>query len=125
MSCIRENVTVEDYFSANTKFDTNERGHSANEKPCFRSVAEILKQKQVPFALNFSSLKTPGMSGLLDFSFGASVSGVYQLSLFERMCLIATRNNEEQIRVEALLIMNLILVRHNAYLERVKLVHLC
>ncbi|KAL8521340.1 hypothetical protein ACS0TY_011753 [Phlomoides rotata] len=118
----RENVTVEDIFSANTKFDTNGRGQTANEKSCYQSVAEILKQGQGPCVLNFSNLKNPGMSGLLDFSFGSSVSGVYLVSLFERMCLIATRNNEEQIRVEALSIMNLILVRHNAYLDRIKFI---
>ncbi|EYU23287.1 hypothetical protein MIMGU_mgv1a020301mg, partial [Erythranthe guttata] len=86
------------------------------------NYSKILKQSHIPSELNLFNVKTPGHSRFFDCSFGASISGVYWVSLFERMCLISIQNNEKQIRREALSIMNLILMRQNAYLERDKFV---
>ncbi|KAL7122702.1 hypothetical protein ACP275_01G060300 [Erythranthe tilingii] len=112
----RENVTVEESLSENTNECRN------SESLSFANVAEILKQSHIPSELNLFNVKTPGHSRFFDCSFGVSISGVYWVSLFERMCLISIQNNEKQIRREALSIMNLILMRQNAYLERDKFV---
>ncbi|KAI3468576.1 hypothetical protein Pfo_025239 [Paulownia fortunei] len=116
----RENVTIEEHFSENIKSDINGGGDLENGSFCFANVAEMLKQGQIPGGLKMSNVKTPDHNGFFDHSFGASISGVFWVSLFENMCLIAIKNNEEQIRHEALLIMNLILMRQNAYSERDK-----
>ncbi|PIN23812.1 hypothetical protein CDL12_03459 [Handroanthus impetiginosus] len=118
----RENVIIEEPLSGNTMSDINGWGNPEGESLYFTSIAEMLKQGQVPFAVKFSNVKTPRHTGLLDHSFGASISGVYWISFFGHMCQIAIKNNEEQIRHEALSIMNLILMRHNTYLERDKFV---
>ncbi|XP_057802039.1 protein SENSITIVE TO UV 2 [Salvia miltiorrhiza] len=117
--CERENVAVEESTSGIVQSATNRFG-AEEEILSFANVAEMLKQGQNPFALKLSYAKTSDFSGFANHSCAASVSGVYQVSLFERMCLIATKNDDERVRCEALSIMNLILMRHNAYLERYK-----
>lgn len=111
----RENV-----ICGNNEYDTNGCGNKSKESLSFANVADMLKQGQVPSALRLSIAKTPNTSGFSNHCFATSVSGVYLVSLFERMCLISTESNDERIRCEALSVMNLILMRHNAYLEREK-----
>lgn len=114
----RENVTVEEPISANIEHDTNGRGNTEKDCLSLSNVAEMLKQGQIPSTLKFSNAKVPVFSGFSNHNFTTSVSGVYLVSLFEHMCRIAIENNDELVRCEALSIMNLILMRHNAYLER-------
>ncbi|KAK6158431.1 hypothetical protein DH2020_005745 [Rehmannia glutinosa] len=116
----RENVIVEEHFSENVKSDTNGSGDSENESLCFANVAEMLKRGQILSGLKLSSVKNPGYNGFFNHSIGTSISGVFWVELFETVCLIAIENNEAQIRREALSIMNLILMRQNAYSEREK-----
>ncbi|KAK6158457.1 hypothetical protein DH2020_005771 [Rehmannia glutinosa] len=116
----RENVIVEEHFSENVKSDTNGSGDSENESLCFANVAEMLKHGQILSGLKLSSVKNPGYNGFFNHSIGTSISGVFWVELFETVCLIAIENNEAQIRREALSIMNLILMRQNAYSEREK-----
>ncbi|KAK6137250.1 hypothetical protein DH2020_028997 [Rehmannia glutinosa] len=116
----RENVIVEEHFSENVKSDTNGSGDSENESLCFVNVAEMLKHGQILSGLKLSSVKNPGYNGFFNHSIGTSISGVFWVELFETVCLIAIENNEAQIRREALSIMNLILMRQNAYSEREK-----
>ncbi|KAH6783463.1 hypothetical protein C2S52_008422 [Perilla frutescens var. hirtella] len=116
----RENVTVEEPISGNIEYGTNGRGNMEKENLCFVNVAEMLKQGQIPSALKFFNAKTPDVSGFSNHNFATSVPVVYLVSLFERICRIATENNDERVRCESLSIMNLILMRHNAYLERDK-----
>ncbi|KAG8375154.1 hypothetical protein BUALT_Bualt10G0070900 [Buddleja alternifolia] len=118
----RENVMVEEPFSKNSKSDINGCTNSEKESLLFANVAEMLKQGQIPFELKLSDVKPPGCSGLLNHRFTACVSGDYWVSLFENICRIAIKNNDKQIRHEAVSIMNLILMRQNAYLERDKFV---
>lgn len=80
----------------------------------------MLKQGQFPSALELTNAKTPDSSISDNHSFAAPVSGAYQVSLFENMRLIATESDDERVRCESLSIMNLILMRHNAYSERDK-----
>ncbi|KAG6389682.1 hypothetical protein SASPL_151155 [Salvia splendens] len=80
----------------------------------------MLKQGQIPSAPKLANAKPSGFNGFANHSCVASVSGAYQVSLLERMCTIATKSNDELVRREALSVMNLILMRHNAYLERDK-----
>lgn len=49
-----------------------------------------------------------------------SVSGVDWSSLFEMMCKITVKHLKEHIRVEAVSIMNIIVISCNAYSEREK-----
>ncbi|KAK6158486.1 hypothetical protein DH2020_005800 [Rehmannia glutinosa] len=116
----RENVIVEEHFSENVKSDTNGSGDSENESLCFANVAEMLKRGQILSGLKLSSVKNPGYNGFFNHSIGTSISGVFWVELFETVCLIAIENNEAQIQREALSIMNLILMRQNAYSEREK-----
>lgn len=117
--CTRENVAVEESISGNVEYDTNKCG-TEKESLSFAAVAEMLKQGQFPSALESSNAKTPDFSVSDNHYFAASVSGAYQASLFEQMCLIATKSDDERVRCESLSIMNLILMRHNAYSERDK-----
>lgn len=116
----RENVTVEEPICGNNEYDTNGCGNKSKESLSFANVADMLKQGQIPSELRLSIAKTPDISGFSNHCFATSVSGVYLVSLFERMCQISTESNDERIRCEALSVMNLILMRHNAYLERDK-----
>ncbi|KAL6533634.1 hypothetical protein OROHE_013467 [Orobanche hederae] len=114
-----ENVIVEEHFSEDIKSDTNGSGDPENDSLCFKNVAEMLKQGQIFSGLKLSNVKTPsGHTGFFDRPFGRSISGVLWVSVFEIMCGVAAENTEEQIRLEALSVMNLILMRQNAYSER-------
>ncbi|KAL0393716.1 UNVERIFIED_CONTAM: protein SENSITIVE TO UV 2 [Sesamum latifolium] len=115
----RENVTIEE-FPENSKSDTNGYGILEKESLSFANVAEMLKQGPIQRGMRLSYDKTPDRCGFFDNRFGASISVVYWVSVFERMCQIAVKYNEEEIRREALSVMNLILMRHKAYVERVK-----
>ncbi|KAK4435515.1 protein SENSITIVE TO UV 2 [Sesamum alatum] len=116
----RENVTFEEPFSENSKSDSNGYGILEKESLCFANVAEMLKQGPIRRGMRLSYDKTPDRSGFFGNRFGASISVVYWVSVFERMCQIAIKYNEEEIRREALSFMNLILMRHKAFVERVK-----
>ncbi|XP_047974893.1 protein SENSITIVE TO UV 2 isoform X2 [Salvia hispanica] len=115
----RENVTAEESISKNAESDTN---GFRTEEGClsFANIVDMLKQGQIPPAPKLANAKPSGFSGFANHSCVASVSGAYQVSLLERMCTIATKSNDELVRREALSVMNLILMRHNAYLERDK-----
>ncbi|KAL6501789.1 hypothetical protein OROGR_026922 [Orobanche gracilis] len=116
-----ENVIVEEHFYEDIKSDTNGSGDPENDSLCLKNVAEMLKQGQIFSGLKLSNVKTPsGHTGFFDQPFGRSISGVLWVSVFEIMCLVAAENTEEQIRLEALSVMNLILMRQNAYSERDK-----
>ena len=119
MYCSRENVTAEESISKNAESDTN---GFRTEEGClsFANIVDMLKQGQIPPAPKLANAKPSGFSGFANHSCVASVSGAYQVSLLERMCTIATKSNDELVRREALSVMNLILMRHNAYLERDK-----
>ncbi|CAA0812065.1 protein dimerizations [Striga hermonthica] len=114
--CKRENVIFEE--KSHIISDTNGNEDPERERLCSANVAEMLKQGRVLSGLELSNIKNPGCIGFFDHRFGTSISGAFWVSLFETICVIATENNEKQIRCEALSIMNLILVRQNAYLER-------
>ncbi|KAG6391438.1 hypothetical protein SASPL_149192 [Salvia splendens] len=115
----RENVTVEESISKNAESDTN--GFRAEEECLsFANIVDMLKQGRIPPAPKLANAKPSGFSGFANHSCVASVSGAYQVSLLERMCTIATKSNDELVRRDALSVMNLILMRHNAYLERDK-----
>lgn len=119
MYCTRGNVTVEESISGNVESDTNKCG-AEEDSLSLANVAEMLRQGQIPSALKLFNAKTSDLNGFANHSCATSISGVYQVSLFERMCLISTKSDDERVRCEALSIMNLILMRHNAYLERDK-----
>ncbi|GER56255.1 binding protein [Striga asiatica] len=114
--CKRENIIFEE--KSHIISDTNGSEDPESERLCSANVAEMLKQGRVLSGLELSNIKIPGCIGFFDHRFGTSISGAFWVSLFETICAVATENNEKQIRREALSIMNLILMRQNAYLER-------
>ncbi|XP_020550809.1 uncharacterized protein LOC105165127 isoform X2 [Sesamum indicum] len=115
----RENVTIEE-FPENSKSDTNGYGILQKESISFANIAEMLKQGPIRHGTRLCYDKTPDHSRFLGNRFSASISVVYWVSVFEHMCQIAIKYNEEEIRHEALSVMNLVLMRHKAYVERVK-----
>ncbi|KAL3635795.1 hypothetical protein CASFOL_020342 [Castilleja foliolosa] len=98
----RENVIVEEHSSEDINSRTNGSGDPKNESLRFTNVAEMLKQGQ-----KFAGLEL-------------SISVAFWVSLFETVCLVSVENNEIQIRLEAVSIMILILMRQNAYSDRDK-----
>lgn len=120
MCLTRENVIIEETVSEKTKTDADRRGNPEEQSLCFANIAEILKQGQVPSALKFSNVKTPGACRFFDRSFRAPISKVHWVSIFERVRLIPAQNNDKQIWSEALSVMNLIIMRQNAFKERDK-----
>ncbi|XP_051137244.1 protein SENSITIVE TO UV 2 isoform X2 [Andrographis paniculata] len=115
----RENVLFEESSAGDTVVDVNGCGNLENKNQYIKNLAQIFKKGQIPDGVNFLNNENPGR-GLFDHSFSTSMSVTFWVSLVERMCQIAVSNNKEQIRHEVLLIVNLILMRQNGYMERDK-----
>ncbi|KAL0331043.1 UNVERIFIED_CONTAM: protein SENSITIVE TO UV 2 [Sesamum angustifolium] len=84
----RENVTIEE-FPENSKSDTNGYALLEIESLSFANVAEMLKQGPFRHGMRLSYDKTPDRSGFFRNRFGASISVVYWVSVFERPEVIA------------------------------------
>lgn len=118
--CTRENVLIDESLSGNIKFEANGCVNLESRNLNFENLVQILKEGQFSCGLTLQNVGNPGCSWSSDHRCGPSVPDIYWVSLFQRLCHIAVINNKEQIRLEALSIMNLILMRQNAYLGRDK-----
>lgn len=117
--CTRDNVVDEELSSENSTAKSN--GHGFSDKSLvFSNASEMLNSGQIPCGLKFSTVKTPCYNEFFNRSVAASTSYAFWFPLFDQMCQITVMNKEENIRCEALSVMNLILTRSNAYLEREK-----
>ncbi|KAL2472180.1 protein dimerization [Abeliophyllum distichum] len=114
----RDNVVDVELSSESRTVETNGHG-SENKSLVCSNASEMLNRGQIPCGPKFSNVKNP-FNEFFNQSIAASTSYAFWFSLFENMCQIAVMNKEEHIRCEALSVMNLILMRSNAYLEREK-----
>ena len=115
---LRDNVTVDGVCSGNNVLNCHATGASGKRFP--------IGGEETSYACYMSlSTKFPDAVSLFEKrqwnpSVANSVSHVDWASLFKIMLQIATRKTEECVRVEAVSIMNIILIRSNAYNEREK-----
>ncbi|GMY29640.1 protein SENSITIVE TO UV 2 isoform X2 [Fagus crenata] len=112
----RDNVTVEGLRSGNNivDFHGSDRGLfcvSRNETPY---------EGYTPLGIRLPNAEIPCMKGPCNHDIAISVSRVDWVSLFEAVHQIIVRNTEECVRLEAVSVMNVVLVRRNAYMERGK-----
>nr|XP_023905325.1 uncharacterized protein LOC112017089 isoform X5 [Quercus suber] len=73
-----------------------------------------------PLGIRLPNAEIPCMEGPCNRDIAISVSCVDWVSLFEAMHQIIVRNTEECVRLEAVSVMIVILMRSNAYMEREK-----
>lgn len=88
----------------------------SDNESLFYAGTKMLQPGNLPRGENLSNARVNS------FTLGPelSVSGVDWSSLFEMMCKITMKHLEEHIRVEAVSIMNIIVISCNAYSEREK-----
>lgn len=119
---LRDNVMVNGLCSGNDVL--NPHGSGTTEKMDIVAIigneASYLRAGYVPLGTKLSDAKTIFEKGKLSPGLGSSVSRVDWVSLFNILLQIAMRNTEESARLEAVSIMNVILIRCNAYTEREK-----
>ena len=119
---LRDNVVVDGLCSGNIIL--NPRGSGTADKSNIISVvgdeSSYLYAGYVSLGTKLSDAKTIFEMGKLSPCPGSSVSRVDWVCLFNIMLQIAMRNTEDSARLEAVSIMNLILIRCNAYTEREK-----
>lgn len=96
---------------------SNKFGHqfSDNESLVYAGT-KMLRSGNLPCGENLSNAR----ENLFALGPALSVSGVDWSSLFEMMCKITVKHLKEHIRVEAVSIMNIIVISCNAYSEREK-----
>lgn len=75
-----------------------------------------------PLGIRLPDAEIPNKKETWDHDVSISVSHVDWVSLVEVMHQIVTRNTEECVKLEAVSVMNLILMKSNAYMEREKYV---
>ncbi|XP_059641267.1 protein SENSITIVE TO UV 2 isoform X2 [Cornus florida] len=108
----RDNVMVEVPSSGNNTVS----GSAGTGSSLFAYVNETSDLGHVPFQARFFDAENLGKN----HDCTVSLSCIDWVSIFELMHQIAMRNNEKLVRLEAVSIMNMILVTSDAYLEREK-----
>lgn len=117
---LRDNIMIEELCSGNGVLNPNGSG-AAKERDTF----SVSKEKTSfigcsPCGTKFLDDGTLFEEGPVYPGAVISVSRVDWLSLFEEVLQIAMRKTEEIVRVEAVSILNIILIRSNAYTDREK-----
>ncbi|PON63346.1 hypothetical protein PanWU01x14_132560 [Parasponia andersonii] len=117
---LRDNVLVDGLCFGNNIFNLGRSGTAEKTDiiSVIRDETSYFYAGNVPLGTKLSGAKTIFEEGELSRGPGISVSRVDWISLFNLMLQIATRNTEESARLEAVSIMNVILIRCNSYAER-------
>lgn len=112
---------MDETLPGNNNSEIHGCGYSGNETLFISNMSRMFNQSNIPHGLRLPNVNDSGPGDFLNHdSFAESISIASWVSLFQRICQTANTNNEEKIRFEALAIMNLILLRQNAYMERDK-----
>jgi predicted protein tyrosine phosphatase len=86
---------------------------------------EISYAGRTPLGIRFPDAEIPNKKETWNHDVSISVSHVDWVSLVEVMHQIVMRNTEECVKLEAVLVMNLIIIKSNAYMDREKYVLEC
>ncbi|XP_024030568.1 uncharacterized protein LOC21405602 isoform X2 [Morus notabilis] len=116
----RENIMIEGLCSGNGVLNPCGSGASTGMDTFSVSKHRTSFTGCVPFSTKLLDAETSIEKEPWYPGFAISVSRIDWLSLFELVLQIAMRKTEEIVRVEAVSIMNIILIRSNAYTEREK-----
>ncbi|XP_062146640.1 protein SENSITIVE TO UV 2 isoform X4 [Alnus glutinosa] len=112
----RDNVIVEGLCSGNNILDS----HGFDRGLFSVSRNETSYAGHTPLGIRLPDAEIPNKKETWDHDVSISVSHVDWVSLVEVMHQIVTRNTEECVKLEAVSVMNLILIKSNAYMEREK-----
>lgn len=105
---------------ANNSTDANGSRCSEMGSLFYENANETSQRGHIPFETRFVNPEFFCKDEVLNDGSLLSVSGAECISLFEKMHQIIMQNNKEHVRLEAVSIMNMILMRSNAYVEREK-----
>lgn len=118
VNLLRDNVTVGGLLSGSNIVDFN----GLDRVLSCASRNEKNYAGYTPLGIRLPNAEIPCMKGPCNRDIAISVSCVDWVSLFEAMHRIIVRNTEECVRLEAVSVMIVILMRSNAYMEREKYV---
>ncbi|CAK9153030.1 unnamed protein product [Ilex paraguariensis] len=117
---LRENVMVEGLLCKNNAAEMYGSQCSEIGSLFYESWNGTSDSGPISFGTRLFNLKFPCKNEVSNHESTLLMSCVDWIALFQLMCQIVTRNKEEYVRLEAVSIMNMILMRTNAYLDREK-----